>query len=90
LKYKVKVQLPVACRGGRGEGDFSNGLTYKRHKTAHALYACTEYTIFHGTVYFPDPVEDIRNPLNNAYKKREIPDACRGRTTNPKIKINQK
>jgi hypothetical protein len=61
LKYKVKVLLSVACRGG---GDFSNGLTYKRHKTAHALYACTEYTIFHGMVYFPDPVEDIRNPLN--------------------------
>jgi hypothetical protein len=47
-------------------GDFSDGLTYKRHKTAHALYACTEYTIFHGMVYFPDPVgvEYIRNPLN--------------------------
>jgi hypothetical protein len=63
LKYKIKVKvlLFAAYRGG---GDFSNGLTYKRHKTAHALYACTEYTIFHGMVYFPDPVEDIRNPLN--------------------------
>jgi hypothetical protein len=37
-----------------GGGDLSNGLTYERHKTAHALYA----------FYFPDPVEDIRNPLN--------------------------
>jgi uncharacterized membrane protein YsdA (DUF1294 family) len=66
LKYKVKVKvlLSVACRGGGGEGGFSNGLTYKRHKTAHALYAYTEYTIFHGMVYFPDPVEDIRNPLS--------------------------
>ena len=43
-KVKVKVLLSVACRGGGG--DFSNGLTYKRHKTAHALYACTEYTIW--------------------------------------------
>jgi hypothetical protein len=58
LKYKVKVKVLLAGR------DFSNGLTYKRHKTAHALYACTEYTIFHGMVYFPDPVEDIRNPIN--------------------------
>jgi hypothetical protein len=49
----------------KGRGDFSNGLTYKRHKTTHVvLYACTEYTIFHGMVYFPDPVEDIRNPLS--------------------------
>jgi hypothetical protein len=36
---KVKVVLYVACRG---EGDFSNGLTYKRHKTAQALYARTQ------------------------------------------------
>jgi hypothetical protein len=55
--------MSVACREkGGGGGDFFNGLTYKRHKTVHALYACTyKYTIFHGMVYFPDPVEDIRN-----------------------------
>jgi hypothetical protein len=81
--------LSVACRGGRGEGDFSNGLTYKRHKTAHALYACTEYTIFHGMVYFPDPVElDIRNPLKIMLISK--PQTRDPSITNPKIKINQK
>jgi hypothetical protein len=49
--------------GGGGGGDFSNGLIYKRQKTVHTLYVCTN-TISHGMVYFPDPVEDIRNPLN--------------------------
>jgi hypothetical protein len=43
-----------------GEGDFSNGLTYKRHQNRI-------YTIFHGMVYFPDPVGDIRNPLNKSF-----------------------
>jgi hypothetical protein len=58
LKYKIKVKvlLSVECRGG---GDFSiDGLRYKKHKTAHALY------IYNISFYFPDPVEDIRNPLN--------------------------
>ena len=63
--------MSLACKGG---GDFSNGLTYK---TTHALYACTLYTIFHGMVHSPDPVENIRNL-----------DACRGPITYPKIKIN--
>jgi hypothetical protein len=34
-----QLLLSIACREGGG-GDFSNGLTYKRHKTAHALCAC--------------------------------------------------
>ena len=37
-------------------------------------------------VYFPDPFEDIRNPLNN---ERSQTHACRGPITYPKIKINQ-
>ena len=43
--------------------NFNNDIStmdyIKIHKTAHALY-----TIFHGMVYFQDPVENIRNPLD--------------------------
>ena len=43
---------------------FLQWIDIKRHQTAHALYTCTSYTIFHGMVYFQDPVENIRNPLD--------------------------
>jgi hypothetical protein len=44
--------------------DISIMVDIKRHKTAHALYTCTSYTIFHGMVCFRDPVENIRKPLD--------------------------
>jgi hypothetical protein len=41
-----------------GGGDFFiDGFRYENTKQ-HTHY---KYTIFHGMVYFPDPVEDIRN-----------------------------
>ena len=55
-------------------------IVIKIHNTPHALYtdAYIYYTIFHGMVYFPDPAEDVRNPLT----KQRLQESCT--TQNPK------
>jgi hypothetical protein len=92
-KYKVKVLFSVARRGGGGTSPMDwHTKDTKQH--THNMRA-PNIRIFHGMVYFPVPVEDIRKPLSkwmliSINHKREIPDACRGRITYPEIKINQK
>jgi hypothetical protein len=61
---KVRVLLSVACRGGGGLLQWFDIQKTQNSKRINALYAGTEYAVFHGMVYFPDPVEDIRNPFN--------------------------
>jgi hypothetical protein len=50
--------------GGGGGGRLLEWIDIQKTKNSTRIIRVhLIYNIFHGMIYFPDPVEDIRNPL---------------------------